>query len=1376
MSNRNYIKNSILLCGESDQGKFKRTFFIKDNLSASGASAVCYTAKHDRSGYGVLKEFYPLDVHSLTRNEDGQLVRKSDMTEENEKYEKLLAEYIEPYNMLLEARKYGDLATFIPPFEIYYGCDEDCNIVGTVYIWSPEPTLETFDKVCAEIHEHPTVKPEYNLVRVLYSIESLVKCVCALHNAGLIHRDINPSNFGFEKRGKELLTQTISFFDVDTVCSVYNIPSDYTKGTKGYTEPEAGNRKANNLTDIFAIGATLFHAIIVTDSVKENEYRYKTSFYEEIKNLVDNSELILASETNSHPHLRSVLTRILQKTLCQRDDRYQCCEDLLSDVQKALYYVIPAELADRGNAGEQWVLTDLDKLKSLDANHEKNSTLALQYHLYSYPLYMACPADKDTLNILAVGCGKYGQKFIDLALQIAQMPGKRLHLTVVSDSAEDKAVYLAERPELVKFFNVDGSLPEDPESYGDIRFVEHALSIEDPEKDLAFIRSLSNSSTGFDYAFIATGRNSKNLAIARTVGQLCRTSLAWEGRHIAKKELQDLLPVYVSENISKYPFFAELERMAFNVHLIWNKNLNINFSEVRKDFRKPYNHNSCVSFVLAMKYKLYGIGIDILSGTSTEIAKAYLSYIVAHKQQKNMLVYLEHRRWVTEKLCLGYTRITDLNECANGKMKDEKQKRHVCIVRSTPESVLTSSNWTTAGRINKKKWDKPTEDELSKLDELDRMSVELHLVHLKHAEIEKKNNLLNGDIVAAIANHIEGDPACIVTFQELLTCMKDIWNNDSEQWKRYEGLRRVFSGNVKHSEIISERDQKSILRLMDSLNEKFYPILASQQYRDYKKDDVALVEGIPFILTYSDSLYMVIPYATGNNTEVFANLAAPTVVNPSKLIYVAYCSNAAELNEIREKLPYMTNYMKKKEFRASVEFIIGYKSTARIGSPDEIEQDFKTLSNKRVVKVKMMATDTRKEFVSALKDYLMNRRKNKTNFLLELNETPLSGVMEGSNFFDEFSSYSYDSAQMKFTVIHDCDIVKYIRVKPFITVTDMFAFKMSTSATSNKPEFYGDYKELWDKYRLFTGAWKYLCGLLREYSETNDLIASFRRNGVHSAKEAEYQYIVPFRCKKNVSRILDALKAEDIIGVQSCINSSTTHSCMVIIKDLYNNKKAYDNLFSRIDILLQTDFIRCDVDSRYHVVKIVYNNLVVNNLDCKTLQDNGYDLMDFFRTKGYMINLSYDKITRKASFTYATPQIKDLLTIEGRMLEVFTYHKAKETGAFDDIRSSFEIDWEKSLATNEFDCVLTKGFSALFVECKATRDIKTEFYTKISRLAEVFGINAKAILIADTQDTADTTSLNDAQREHGEQLDVITISNRADIGNIGSVLLSILNK
>lgn len=208
MKDRQYLKKAILLCGESDGAVFKRTFVIVKKLS-EGASSICYEAYHGNSGRGVLKEFYPQDAYALERTSDGQLVHSKEFRDAYERFLRAEKEYVEPYEMLLDAKQNSDnqdLSTFIPAFEIYHGCDDNGNIVGTTYIWTPEPKLETFDKVCDEIHKHPDRNPEHKLVTVLLAIESLAKCICALHSADMIHRDIKPSNFGFIKRGNETLT------------------------------------------------------------------------------------------------------------------------------------------------------------------------------------------------------------------------------------------------------------------------------------------------------------------------------------------------------------------------------------------------------------------------------------------------------------------------------------------------------------------------------------------------------------------------------------------------------------------------------------------------------------------------------------------------------------------------------------------------------------------------------------------------------------------------------------------------------------------------------------------------------------------------------------------------------------------------------------------------------------------------------------------------------------------------------------------------------------------------------------------------------------------------------------------------------------------
>ena len=57
---------------------------------------------------------------------------------------------------------------------------------------------------------------------------------------------------------------------------------------------------------------------------------------------------------------------------------------------------------------------------------------------------------------------------------------------------------------------------------------------------------------------------------------------------------------------------------------------------------------------------------------------------------------------------------------------------------------------------------------------------------------------------------------------------------------------------------------------------------------------------------------------------------------------------------------------------------------------------------------------------------------------------------------------------MKFNDINKCSVLKYISGRPYITVKDMFSLKISPGKTYIKPEFYRDYKQLWNKYLSLT--------------------------------------------------------------------------------------------------------------------------------------------------------------------------------------------------------------------------------------------------------------------------------------------------------------------
>ena len=243
------------------------------------------------------------------------------------------------------------------------------------------------------------------------------------------------------------------------------------------------------------------------------------------------------------------------------------------------------------------------------------------------------------------------------------------------------------------------------------------------------------------------------------------------------------------------------------------------------------------------------------------------------------------------------------------------------------------------------------------------------------------------------------------------------------------------------------------------------------------------------------------------------------------------------------------------------------------------------------------------------------------------------------------------------------------------------------------------------------------------------------------------------------------------------MNGFTTDSCKVILVDRCGYRAHYDRLFANIYALPNPDAISLHLNTKSHEVHVVFDNLVVNGIQVpadKMAQIR--PLMEFFSEKRYVINLAITA-DGKMSFTYATRQIKELMTTAGKMLEVYTYHKIRELGAFDDAVSSFEVEWEGTDVRSEFDCILTKGFRSLFIECKARPDIEQGFYFKIEKLAEQFGIHATAVLIADTQEKPyyDSTPVNAMQRKRGGMINVVTIWKPDEISNIGYTLLRVIN-
>ena len=73
----------------------------------------------------------------------------------------------------------------------------------------------------------------------------------------------------------------------------------------------------------------------------------------------------------------------------------------------------------------------------------------------------------------------------------------------------------------------------------------------------------------------------------------------------------------------------------------------------------------------------------------------------------------------------------------------------------------------------------------------------------------------------------------------------------------------------------------------------------------------------------------------------------------------------------------------------------------------------------------------------------------------------------------------------------------------------------------------------------------------------------------------------------------------------------------------------------------------------------------------------------------------------------------------------------RESGEFDEVLTNVRSVHDSNIQ-NEFDCIAVKGFTTVFVECKAQNRIDQNFYYKLGALVNKFGINPYGFIVADT--------------------------------------------
>lgn len=1300
-----------------------------------GGSSVCYEARCESDGaHGRLKEFYPIDLpeekayFSVERGQNNQLTAALETDGTLKAFETARSDFKEAYCALAGAknREFGAvLNNYIPPFELYEGLGQSGSGLKSIYVWTRhDKQVMPFDRYIEILRDDLKLNknPEKHLFNVLNALLTLSKCIRALHTADLVHLDIKPSNFGIHTDEKgQVDSSSISLYDVNTIFSAGD-SFTRTAGTFGFRAPEVEFGRGGTRSDIYSIGATLFYALTAADSF---DGVYRDEYYGRIDTLVSNSKLITASDKNSNSGLHDILVKILKNCLAHHPDkRYKACSYLVDDLALARAFILPYEAREAlTELGQEIKIVNIEE--HLDSEIESGALGAIQRLLFERPLYTAVV--DGVVRVLVLGAGTYAQKFIDTAFAAAQIKDLRLQITAVSQGKEaDKQRYLNSRPAFERFFTVD-SIPPEGTSLGEISFVstskgrrERSFSRDDDAVNQAIISDIRNSHDAFSYVFIALGEDGLNYRLAEEclkcdglLAENCSVNFVWYGE---KRDLAAGTPVFVNDVITESPEYGDLKRMAFNCHCLWNDSLNVDLKKLKAEFKNRYNFHSSLSNALSIKYKLHSVGIDDISDRCAA-ARAFCRFIEENREAEQQLSMYEHRRWLVCNICEGWDTLSDLSALTND-TRDRKKRLHPCIVESHAERRLQTAEWQADSHA---KWDTATDAELMELDGLDRASVLMHRHFKNVAEKAIRLSQYKTD-VEQIRYALHGHTEALKAFELFVDCLDGIANGKKRQVRLYDFYNAEFKAQVKK---LPTSVAQSIKNNFEALEETFYPVLQSLKYTDYKQHDRKLVEGIPFILTYSDSIGLVQTLEHGEHGGVkenkwFDRIAPIIAVDPRSVILVAELEGQDDSDMLTDGLRYMVKAADARNLQTRFDVLL--LNNGLFDETAELRFKLKQLSP-RFGNIEFADSDDG-EF---LREYFAEKSRKDTLCALRKAKGGIFEKLLSAGVDKLLPTFEFDSYNGRFETDERCDHLKYIDRHQCLKPSDMPHVAASDSIGAG----------LGAELRLMgeisnTECWHYLCNSLKEHTENTDTVLEFPV----SLGSVKADVFVPTALKEKVEKLLEDIKEAVPTAVDSY--KITSHTASVVRLTICGNEgliNGLKNLSFKQYLLNDVPSLRVIADR--NKVKAMGCSLAVEGFKLnfgdrsQKLSQQAFEVLEALAEDGRILGLQRDG--DNVEFCFPSLKEKLLLTNPELNFALSLYRSVLESGRFDDCFGVFDTETYKSMLKYPFDMILIKDFRSLIVEC-CVEALDEAVYEKLLNTYRNIGINATPVMVCPRAD------------------------------------------